>query len=127
AIVILSSFAVHVGATDIFRSWKNRKSLLRVEVVCPLACSVGRQVDSRERPEFVCQVSLVIESTLDRYFSPRNFETGLYPPDCALKALQARPYLWWESNLLAKDLRKSAFAPTSAPRDVADRELVRIR
>src|SRR5881227_4214371 len=124
--VISDSLSAHLGTRERLPSWKNRQnSLVGPCVVRPKPvgrCGVGRHVYAGKGAKLVCKVSLVVESAFNCHFSPAHVGTGAQLPHCALKPLQPVPHLRRESNLLTEHLRKSAFAPASAPGELGDRE-----
>ncbi len=85
------------------------------------ARGIGRDVDARERPEFVGEMRLIIKSAVERKFRPWDLNSRVQLPDGALKTLDPAPHLGGQAYLLAKDLREAPLAPPRAAGHVAHR------
>lgn len=75
------------------------------------AGGISRGVDSGERAEFVGEVGLIVVSAIERHLRPGNIDARMQLRNRPLKALNAHPCFWGETDLLPKNLGEAALAP----------------
>ena len=92
----------------------NVRALVGADVVGPAGAAggVGGGVDAGEGTELVGEVGLVVIAAVEREFGPANVGSRVELANGALEALDAAPDFGREADLLAKDLRETALAPT---------------